>query len=473
MEALFSPKTGWLILAAYALMMLLLTALFARDGFTKTAFLVSDRRVGEWPAAFSIAATWIWAPALFLAAQKAYTQGLAGVFWFTVPNAACLVIFAWFAERIRTRLPEGFTLSGYIEERFSARTQALYLVQLGGLAACSFAVQLLAGGAVVAALTGIPFSLVTVALALIALSYSLFSGLRASVVTDYAQMILIAVVSLVLVPWAVHSAGGWGEVWAGLDGRSGTFGSLFSGDGGGVFWTFGIPVTIGLLAGPFGDQSFWQRAFAIREGQVKGAFVKGALIFAIVPVTMSLLGFLAAGKGLAIKDVQLVNLAAVLEWLPAWTAVPFTFMLLSGLVSTIDSNMCAVSSLAGHDLGGGVAGARVSMVLLTVLALVIANVPGMKILYLFLFYGTLRASTLLPTVLSLTMSRVAEAGLFWGILAAILVGLPVFAWGNFGGRPDIAVIGSLITVLTSGLVTVAASWAKPGASARAGGLHAA
>jgi len=92
---------------------------------------------------------------------------------------------------IRKAMPEGFTLSDFIRSRYSGRVHGLYLIQLGGLAVCSFAVQLLAGGKVISMLTGIPFIWATIALAAIVLAYSAFSGLKASVVTDYEQAIPI------------------------------------------------------------------------------------------------------------------------------------------------------------------------------------------------------------------------------------------------------------------------------------------
>jgi Na+/proline symporter len=477
---LFTSLQGTILIFGYGVLMWLLVGLFAgRFSRKKLAFLVADRKISQWPAAFSIAATWIWAPALFLAAQKAYQQGIVGVFWFTVPNVACLIIFAYFAEKVRDKLPDGFTISGYVRKRLSARCQNVYLLQLLGLATCSFAVQLLAGGVVIAGLTGISFLAVTVVLALIALSYSWWSGIRSSIMTDYAQMVFIALIGFTFIPWAVLESGGWSSVVAGLYGRTGTFNSLISGDGGMAFWSFGIPVTIGLLAGPFGDQSFWQRAFSIKEGQVKGAFIKGAVIFATVPILMSLLGFIAAGKALTVKDVQLTNLVVILEYLPRWTVVPFTYMLLSGLVSTLDSNLCAIASLTGHDVfnrkqysqpkapstrqqrdnadAWAVQYARSAMLVFCLGAVVIANLPGMKILYLFLFYGTLRASTLLPTVILILKKDVSEPGVFWGIVSAIAVGLPIFAYGKFTGNLPFIVFGSIFTVGISGTVTLVMS----------------
>ena len=473
----FSQAQGMLLIAGYAIAALAVTWFFARQEHPgKESFLLAERSVGLLPSAFSIAATWIWAPALFIASAKAYTQGIAGLFWFTVPNVLCLIVFASFAERVRAKLPDGFTLSGFILERFSRRVQALYWIELTGLAACSFAVQLLAGGRLIEKLTGLPFFGITMALALIACAYSLFSGLRASVVTDVAQLTLIFVVGLTLVPWAVARAGA-GTLLLGLGGQSGGYDSLWNAKGLDVAWSFGIPVTIGLMAGPFGDQSFWQRAYAVKRDDLRGAFFLGALLFGIVPLLLSLLGFIAAASPWEIESSDMVGLEAILQLLPGWTILPFTYMLMSGLLSTLDSNLCAMASLAGHDFLRAKKGpaedasarvvrlSRWSMVALAIAGILIANIPGMQILYLFLFYGTLRASTLVPTMLAATDARIHERGVFYGILVAFLLGLPLFATGNFGHHPGLTVAGSLLTVLSSGGI----AWLDSCRRARAGG----
>lgn len=144
---LLSPGQGWLVIAAFAVFFIAVAWLLSRrsDLSSKTGFLLAGRKAGWVKTGFSIAATWIWAPALFVAAQQGYEHGWVGVFWFTVPNVACLVVFAWFAQRARRMFPEGFTLSSAAGSMYSTRVQKLYLVALVGLAVCSFAVQLLAG----------------------------------------------------------------------------------------------------------------------------------------------------------------------------------------------------------------------------------------------------------------------------------------------------------------------------------------
>lgn len=462
----------WLLLG-YAAVVTAVVWFFSkyRGSSSKNQFLVANREVPMVPAALSIAATWIWAPALFVSAEKAFTQGWVGLFWFLVPNVFCLILFSFFAARIRDLFPQGFTLSGYMRERYSKRVQNLYLLALAGLATCSFAVQLLAGGKIIATISGLPYFWVTVMLAAIPVGYTMYSGLKGSVVSDFFQMLVIFGVGALIIPWAVSEGGGWEVVAKGFSGKTGTFTDLFSGDGWNVFLTFGIPVTIGLLSGPFGDQSFWQRSFAIKKDSVKGAFVLGAFFFGIVPLSIAMLGFLAAGMGFVPGNASQVNLEVILKLLPGWVAIPFVYLLLSGLVSTLDSNLSSISSLAGHDLherkNGSTAEwkddpnvmrySRIAMAVLVVGGIAIANIPGLTILYLFLFYGTLRASTLLPTVITLLKREVNEKGVFYGILTSMLVGLPIFAYGNLNKITGLIIAGSLFTVLASGIITLIAS----------------
>jgi Na+/proline symporter len=449
-----TPQTGYILMISYGLFMFGLSYFYLKGSKTNTNFLVADRKVGFMKSGFSTAATWIWAPALFIASQKAYQQGLPGVFWFTFPNILCLCIFAYFAHYLRKKFKNGFTLAQYMNVRHSRRVQILYIISLSALSICQFAVQLLAGGAVVTYLTGIDFTIVTIILTAIALSYSFVSGIRASIMTDVWQMIIILVVVLIVVPLVYVKGGGHEVLVKGIGGISGEFTNVFDP---GVAWSFGVVVTIGLLAGPFGDQSFWQRAFTTKQNEVKKSFLLSALVFGVVPIFTSIIGFMGAGLGIdAGNKAQLINIITVSELLPKAILIPFVWMLLSGLVSTLDSGLCAISSIASTDLDmkakNKLTRARSGMVLLAIGGIIIANIPDMKILYLFIFYGTLRASTLLPTIYTIINKKVSETGMFYGICTSLGFGVPVFAFAKFNGLTDLAVWSSIFVVTASGVI---------------------
>lgn len=210
---------GITVLSSYAIIMLMATLLLTKRETVAEKFYVGDRHMGTLQSAMSIAATWIWAPALFVSAEKAYANGFVGLFWFLVPNILCLLLFIPFARKIRERMPHGISLAGFMGEQYhSVKAKGIYLFQLGSLSVLSTGVQLLAGGKILSTITGIPMFAMTVILAAIAYSYSQFSGIKASVMTDAVQMIIMLAVCAILIPWALSMPGNTQALARGITG---------------------------------------------------------------------------------------------------------------------------------------------------------------------------------------------------------------------------------------------------------------
>lgn len=463
---------GWLLIAIFFAVMCAIVLLLRKRKQTKEEFLAAGHSAPWLLTAFSMAATWVWAPSMFTAAEKAYTQGIAGMFWFVVPNILTMILFAFFANKMRKLRPDGWTFSDYIREKYSKRAHNMFLVESFGLQICSLAVQLLAGATIFHKITGLPFFATTLILAVVPLMYSMTNGIRGSVTTDFAKMGFIALVLLLGLPIMTANVG-FDTLTNGLGGITGDYSHLFNATGIAVMLSFGLPTTIGLLSGTFGDQMFWQRVFCVKQDKVKRTMISAAFIFGIVPTSLACFGLFAAGAGLDIADTQLVNVGAVIAFLPRWFLYVFFLMILAGLISTVDSIFCAVSSVAGHDIVmrfknrkengeavsingkeySSIAIARVVMVIVCVLAIAVANIPGLTITYLFLFYGTLRSSVMLPTIFAINGKRMTERGIFYGIMASIVIGLPIFAFGNLNGNVAMIVTGSLLTIGLSGAIS--------------------
>lgn len=452
------------VLLAYTAVMLGAAVFMTKKEGSIEGFCVGDRRSGWGISALSIAATWIWAPALFTSTENAYTKGFAGLFWFLAPNVLCLILFIPFAKRIREEMPEGITLSGYMYGKYKSKAvRNVYLFQLGTLAALSTGVQMLAGGKILSMLTGVPFAAMTVLMAVVSFSYSQFSGIKASILTDAIQMVFMLAVSIGFTAFGIKNGGGLKTLATGLGGATGDARYLFSERGWEIFFGFGLPTTIGLISGPFGDQCFWQRAFCVRKDRIGRAFLVGALLFGIVPLSMGILGFIGAGMGYAAVDTGIINFELISKLFPSWAVTPFLFMVISGLLSTIDSNLCAVSSLTTDIFRKNTMGkTKLSMILMLAAGIAVANIPGLTVTHLFLMYGTLRASTLLPTILTLKGVRLAPQGIVAGVISAMLIGLPVFGYGNIKGIASCKTAGSLLTVILSGAVALAVARKRGG-----------
>ncbi|MFH0824763.1 MAG: hypothetical protein V2B18_18575 [Pseudomonadota bacterium] len=451
------------IIAGFALVMLT-AGLVRRYSRGLELFLVSKRSVGTVVGGMSVAATWVWAPSLFIAAQKAYQQGLPGIMWFTVPNVACLVVFAFLAARIRKVFPKGYTLPEYIAVRFDTKTHLVYLFSFLGLQVCSLAVQLIAGATLLETISGTPYTWSVVIIAVVFTSYSLIDGLYTSIRTEVLQLIMIFAGIALLVPAVVIAGGGISTVKAGLGGFTGEFGNIFDPH---VAYTFGITVTIGLMSGPVGDQKFWQRAFAFSEGNLVKGFLLGAALFAVVPLSMSLLGFTAAGNPSIAADVyagkttaQQIAPYVVLNLLPNGGIIVFVIVVLCSLASTGGAAICAGGSLIAVDVYRRYVNpaadeprmltiSRRSVVGISAAAVGIAVIPGITILSLFLFYGTLRSSTLAPTIMTLFLKAIPPWGVFWGVTLGIVLGLPIYFYGEWTGNADLKVAANIGIVLVS------------------------
>lgn len=147
----------------------------------------------------------------------------------------------------------------------------------------------------------------------------------------------------------------------------------------------------------------------------------------------------------------MVNFELVSSLFPGWVMLPFLFMVISGLLSTTDSNLCAVASLTS-DFGGGMGTAKGSMLALLVLAIGIANIPGLAVTDLFLIYGALRATTMLPTVLTLKGKVLSADGVTAGVVASLVIGMPIFVIGTVTGSAAMKTAGSLCALLLSGVI---------------------
>jgi urea-proton symporter len=470
MEKIFfiSEQNGWLIFLAYAIVMILIVWFFTHKEKSADEHLVANRKVPIWKGAFSIAVTWIWAPAIFICAQKSYEQGLPGIFWFTFPNILCFFVFAPLAVRLRRLVPKGYSMPEFLNLRYPNKPHIhiIFMTITFGYDLGAIIINCLAGGILLHTISGIDIRLAILALAAIAFIYAAWRGLPGSIITDIIQMAVILFIGLILIPWAAANTGGIDTIVQGFGGVSGKFGNIFDPW---IAFSFGIPATLGLISGPIADQMFYQRAMSTNYKNIVKTFVYGGLLFGIVPILLSIFGFIAASptinQGLNVQDSQMVGVYVVQKFLPTWTLYGFVLMAVCGLSSTLDSAFCAVGSLGANDIykryinpnANDKKIVRASRVFITIFALIgvgIALIPGIQLLWIFLIYGALASAALIPTILVLYWKRLSAKAAFWGPFLSFLVGLPLSIYANFSQNANLIVIAAIVSVLIGLIVCV-------------------
>lgn len=451
------------VLTASVVIAVLLFIVIRRFRGTKDQMLVADRSVGVLTGSLSVAAAWVWAPALFVSSQKAYESGMAGLFWFALPNALALVLFAFIAHRARTMLPQGYTLPEFTRHRLSTTAHRAYMGVEFIVQTYAVIVQFTACLLLLQLLTGIDRVPLLIVVAGLFATIATTRGIRSNITVDIAKAGMIAVLAILIVPLIANSHGALND---GLGGLAGTPNPLDPA----LIWTFGIPISISLLSGITVDQQQWQRAFSMRQATVRRTFLWGSLLFAAVPIVLGIPGFVAAG-GLApgvITNTQLSGFHAVAAYLPGFGVVLFASAVVFALAAAGASAVSAAGSVGGVDLYKGwispdasdakvARASRITMIVIVLIGLCVALIPNVQVLYLLLLVGSIRAAFMVPTLLMLFWPRLTNAGALAGITSGMVVGLPVFILGSALQLSTLQTFGVLLPVLVSAIVSVVVS----------------
>jgi Na+/proline symporter len=260
------------------------------------------------------------------------------------------------------------------------------------------------------------------------------------------QYLAIIVIAFVITPWVISAAGGLEVVGKGLGGASGDFGNLFNYE---VFYTFGIVTTFVLIIGPLSDQMFYQRAMACPPENIVKTFVIGGLLFALVPLTLGLLGFVAAVPPVS-ETVQqegfptiLNNVAAVRHYLPEWAVIGFIVMAICALSSTLDSALCAIGSIWGQDIyaryinpdadeAKSMMSNRMAVVVVGIVAMVVAILlrNDMNPPLIFNMTGIVSSPIVPAMILAVFWPRTTAQALSVATIIALVIGVPYGWWAN-------------------------------------------
>ena len=299
----------------------------------------------------------------------------------------------------------------------------------------------IAGGALISLLSPLSFGAGILIVAAGVLLYTLWSGFRASVLTDFAQVMAMLGATVIIIPAVFFAAGGPDMFQAGVEAGHVTAQqqSFFSSD---AFMNQGAPYIAAVLAYAIGNQTIAQRLFAVREDLIKPTLVTATLGYGGTVIGVGMLGVMALYLGVEPLDGDVNNLLPqmVADHLPlALVALAF-LMIIGSLSSTADSDLSALSSIVMTDVYGQSVGrqnadpktmlliGRITMIVATAAALYFATAK-FDILDLLVFVGALWGCLVFPVIASFYWGRITNVAFTASVLAALVVFLPVrFEW---------------------------------------------
>uniref|UniRef100_UPI0005AA0386 sodium:solute symporter family protein n=1 Tax=Comamonas granuli TaxID=290309 RepID=UPI0005AA0386 len=385
-------------------------------------------------------ATWFGSETVLGAPAQFVKEGLGGTVEDPFGAGMCLVLVGLFFAR-KLYAMNIITIGDYYRQRYGRAVEVLcsciiifsYLGWVGAqITALGLVFNLLSHGAISLA-WGMVIGTVVV------LVYTLYGGMWSVALTDFVQMIVIAVGLLLIAWYAGEMAGGAGKV-IDLAAREGKFNFLPT--GGVKEWTFFIAAAITMMLGSIPQQDVFQRVMSSNNARTArtGPVVGGLLYigFAFVPmfVVMAALIVMPGTAELLGDDPQKVLPTLVMEHMPVGLQVAFFGALLSAIMSTASATLLAPSTTFVENilrnLRPGMSDAetlkamRISVLVFTVCVLVYSiTMQGSSIYELVSgAYQVPLVGAFVPLVLGIYWKRATTQG----ALLAVVLGIGVWLW---------------------------------------------
>lgn len=433
-----SPTIGFLLMLGLGAFMLVVAFMVKTMVKNTHDFVIADRRIGFGFGVGSVIAVWTWSMAVMMSSAQAFTWGTSGLIWFVVPNGLAVMLMVPFALRLRRQMPAGYTIVEFIRERFQNKpaTTVMLVVMLLGLLAEIF-INLFG----VVLVMGVVFGLNSTTVLIITLAtvtvYSYFGGLWTSAITATFNTLLITVPAAIVVLYVLQKVGGPAAVFQQVqDAGPNTLNAFDTAAAAG----FGISLALGLLASTMADQTFWQKAWALKPATMGRTFVWAGLWFYPIPLVLGLLGLVGLAFGVSTEELGSAGPGGIGPYVVSHLGLPvilialYVLIILNACYSSIDGAFAALSSIVAVDVLKRAKPdiAPTSLFRWTKSSIIIAGViggivvsSGIDYVELVTTVFFLKAALIIPLALAIFWKRMTSTAFVSSLVLAIAVGYPV------------------------------------------------
>lgn len=454
------PTLGWILVLVLGVAWVWLGRYWGKKASDTEGFMVAGRNVGLALGAATTMATWVTSNTIMLAPKFAWQMGVWGLVAYSTASFG-LFLFAPVAERIQTLMPAGYTSGDFVRVRYGRVAWALFLTISGVYSMAWLVSMAIAGGVLLESLAGLPYLAGMSLILLVCVLYTLFGGMFAVIGTDFVQSViiqlgLVAIGVTVLVMSDLGAIYNYVElnqpklidVWMPV-----ALLSLFNN----MFFGFGEV---------FHNNVWWSRAFAMRKGVARRAFVLSGFLWLPIPVCAGFVGLASGALGLDVTDPDAIGPQVASFIVGPVGTVGLFIVVFCSLASSIDSLLAATSDLLTEDIfrkllepdAVDAQVRRASMAFILGLGAVTWTLAAWRpggLLEVLFFSGPLVASTIWPIVAGVYWSKASKPAAVLAMASGSIIGLvSYFQLGWF--------TASLISAAISMSIVVSARWLLPG-----------
>ena len=382
-----------------------------------------------WEVTLSSIAVLMGAWALFSPQETAIIAGISGCFAFALGSTLGIFVFGFVGRRIRQYLPNGSSGTEFMRLRYGKLSYYLMtIISLIGMG-IMLTSELTGISSAFNALWGIPRWIVIIVVLAGVLIYTTCGGIKASMFVDSIQTAVIIPTFIILFFYIISHIGGPSAVVAGIEERA----PQLLDWGYGYGWQHGGGFALGLFTAIFVDQSYWQRAYAVKdEKDMNKTFTCVALILFPMLLLAASFGLIAAGT-IDIQNPSSVLFELLEAMAPGWLQVIVLFMALALIMSTASGAINGITSvlavetkniMAARNRNSTVSGSKVlwiarGIAFCIILIACFVALKGISVLYLFTLSNVLVTACVFPLFYGMKNRRLKD----WGVIAAFAFGL--------------------------------------------------
>ena len=411
-----------LVLALYALGMLVLGWFGMRRSKNQEDYLVAGRNLGPAMYMSTMAATVLGGASTIGSVRLGYVHGISGLWLCATIGVGIIILNLVLAKPlIQLRI---FTVTQVLERRYNPVTRQVSAVVMFAYALMIGVVSTLGISTVMQVFLKLPFSAAILLSGGLVVAYSTVGGMWALTLTDMVQFVIKTIgLLLLLLPISLHRAGGWDELVAKLPARAFDLTTI----GKDTIITYVLIYTFGVLIG----QDIWQRVFTARNSTIAKYAGTAAGVYCV------LYGLACAVIGMAAK-VLLPNLdnvnnafAAVIQVaLPDGIRSLVITAAMAAMMSTASAGLLAASSTLTEDLlpkvrgkASGLGVTRICTLITGVLVLILGLVVSDVLGALTVGYNLLVGGMLIPLIGAIFWKRATPAGAMSSMILGCITAL--------------------------------------------------
>jgi Na+/proline symporter len=345
-----------------------------------------------------------------------------------------MIALIFLGTNIRKVFPKGNTLTEFVHHKFGKNLFKLILILTIFYMFIFLCAEITAVSMLINYISGTPLWLTATLVVVTTLVYTLYGGLRASILTDNVQFFIILILLFICVYYLFSLNSDSISFQVVQTNSKQLLSSKYIPN-----YTAGLTFFIAVAATNLFHQGNWQRVFAAKNNKVlKKSLLLSFIIIIPIVFFMGVSGIIAVSLDSKVNS-DLAFFSILLKDNTEFLSVLIIILAISLTVSTIDTLVSAISSLVVVDginfydnpkKKNFLLLSKVFIIVLSVISLIIAS-KGFSVLYLFLLADLLCCAAVFTVFYGFYQKNFKERNAMISILIGLLLGLLLFPNPDF------------------------------------------